>query len=597
MKNIIRVSGCVHRIASGNAARCGGYALKAINDAAAIGSDIIVLPRLSLCGAAIGSLTSSSIVCDDCENAISEIASQTKDTNAYIIVSSPIKSNGKIVPATTVLYKGEKLADIPENCEDTLLFGCGDSLFAVVSCRPEDIFIYGTKAVNAGADIVICQSSAPSYAGYKDECRKLFAAFSKSAGCAAVVCCSNIDETTFPDVYTPFAGIFECGSEIAWQTHISPAFSANGDIDSDIIASQKKVFTDEIYPIGFHELNDKSGLLRKVVQNPFLPEEYMDSISVTAEYFDLQVRGLMGRLKNTGIKKAVVGISGGLDSTLAVLVASEAFERLGLPSKNIIGITMPGFGTTGRTYENALALLDALGTDKREISIKNACTEHLENIGHGLKTHDITYENAQARERTQILFDIANWEGALVIGTGDLSEAALGWCTFGGDHLSGYNVNASITKTMARCIVKYLSQSPSFAEARSVLEDILDTPVSPELIPSDNGQIGQKTENILGAYELHDFFIYYFVKYSLAPSKIFDYARNAFEDVYSEEYILNTLKTFIKRFFSSQFKRACSSEGCPNIAPVSLSSSRFSIPSDMSADFMISELEAYISEK
>lgn len=597
MKNIIRVSACVHKIASGNAARCGGYALKSITDSAAIGSDIIVLPRLSLCGAAIGDLAFNSVVANDCENAVSAIASRTKEINSYIIVSSPARINGKITASTSVLYKGETIAVIPENCQDTLLFGCGNSLFAVVSCRPEDIFIYGSKAVNAGADIVICQSSAPAYAGYKDECRKIFSAFTKSAGCAAVVCCSNIDETTCPDVYSPFAGIFECGSEIAWQTHMSSAFSANGDLDSDIIASQKKIFPDELYPINCHELNDKNGLLRKLVQNPFLPEEYMDSISVTAEYFDLQVRGLMGRLKNTGIKKAVVGISGGLDSTLSVLVTAEAFKRLGLPSKNIIGITMPGFGTTGRTYENALSLLDALGTDRREISIKNACTEHLENIGHGLEPHDVTYENAQARERMQILFDVANWEKAIVIGTGDLSESALGWCTFGGDHLTGYNTNSSITKTMARCIVKYLSQSPSFSDARSVLEDILDTPVSPELIPSEDGKIGQKTENILGAYDLHDFFLYYFVKYSLAPSKIFDYARNAFEEVYSEEYIINTLKTFIKRFFSSQFKRACSSEGCPTIAPVSLSTARFSIPSDLSADFMLSELDAYLSEK
>ncbi len=597
MKNIIRVSACVHKVVSGNAARCAGYALKAVSDAAAIGADIIVLPRLSICGAGAGSLMNNKVVLDDCKNAVSEIASRTKEIDAYILVSSPIRENGRISAATTVIYKGEELAVIPENCEDTLLFACGDSLFAVLSCRPEDIFIYGTKAVNSGADIVICQSSAPAYAGYRDECRKIFAAFTKSAGCAAAVCCSNIDETTFPDVYSPFAGIFECGSEIAWQTHISSSFSASGDLDADIMASQKKVFADEVYPINSHELNDKNGLLRKVVQNPFLPEEYMDSVSVTAEYFDLQVRGLMGRLKNTGIKKAVIGISGGLDSTLAVLAASEAFERLGLPSKNVIGITMPGFGTTGRTYENALSLLDALGTDKREISIKNACTEHLENIGHGLEPHDVTYENAQARERMQILFDVANWEKALVIGTGDLSESALGWCTFGGDHLAGYNTNSSITKTMARCIVKYLAQSPSFANARSVLEDILDTPVSPELIPSENGEMGQKTENILGSYELHDFFLYYFVKYSLAPSKVFDYARYAFEEVYSEEYIINTLKTFIRRFFSSQFKRACSSEGCAAIAPVSLSSGRFSMPSDSSAGFMLSELDAYLSEK
>lgn len=594
MKNTVRAVAALHRVAPGNAAKCGGYALKAIADANAVNADLIVLPRLSLCGASCGDMMQNSVLLDDCRAAAEEIARRTAGSDSYIILSSPVRHGGKAEAASFILNSGRIIAEIPESSEELPpVFMCGKVGAAVISGTPDELFFKGTAAVKAGADIVILQCAEPSYAGYIEECRKTAEAFSRCAKCAVIICSGNIGETTSPEVYRPFAGIFECGRQIAWQMHKNSHFSANGDLDADILlsAGAHKKSAEPIFSKGY---NNKSGLFREVSQNPFISGNFIESVAVTADYFELQVRGLAGRMKNAGIKKAVIGVSGGLDSTLALLVASAAFKQMGLDSSSIIGITMPGFGTSGRTYDNALALLERLKTDKREISIRAAATEHLGNIGHSLDVHDVAYENAQARERTQILFDVANMENAIVIGTGDLSEAALGWCTFGGDHISGYNVNSSITKTMARRIVEYLAQSPMFADVKEILIDILETPVSPELLPPENGEITQSTEAVLGAYELHDFYLYYFVRYGMPPSKIFEYARIAFEDIYSDEEILSSLRTFITRLVRNQFKRACAAEGCSCIAPVSLGNAKFNIPSDMSSEFLISELEEHI---
>ncbi len=306
------------------------------------------------------------------------------------------------------------------------------------------------------------------------------------------------------------------------------------------------------------------------------------------EILNIQVAGLAKWLNHINARNAVIGISGGLDSTLALLVTVKAFDRLGLDRKGIIGITMPGFGTTDRTYNNALKLMDALGISVREISIAKAVTQHFHDIGHDPRQHDVTYENAQARERTQILMDVANKENAIVVGTGDLSELALGWATYNGDHMSMYGVNAGVPKTLVRHLVTYLAGEM----ATEVLLDIVDTPISPELIPGDeNGQIKQKTEDLVGPYELHDFFIYYFLRYGFRPAKIFMMACKAFNGRYDDEVIRKWLLTFCRRFFSQQFKRSCMPDG-PKVGSVSLSPrGDWRMPSDASSNLWQKDIE------
>ena len=316
--------------------------------------------------------------------------------------------------------------------------------------------------------------------------------------------------------------------------------------------------------------------------------------------------GLAKRIVHTHAKTVVVGISGGLDSTLALLVCVKTFDKLGMNRKGIIGVTMPGFGTTDRTYNNAMTLMQSLGISIKEISIAKAVTQHFEDIGHDMNVHDVTYENSQARERTQILMDLANKMGGMVIGTGDLSELALGWATYNGDHMSMYGVNASIPKTLIRHLVNYVAESGVDEQSRITLQDIIDTPISPELIPADeNGNIKQKTEDLVGPYELHDFFLYYFLRFGFRPSKIYLLAKKAFlessgervkisdndPDSYDEETIKKWLKTFVRRFFNQQFKRSCLPDG-PKVGSVSLSPrGDWRMPSDATSTIWLQEAE------
>ena len=324
------------------------------------------------------------------------------------------------------------------------------------------------------------------------------------------------------------------------------------------------------------------------------------------EIFNIQVMGLAKRIVHTHAKTVVVGISGGLDSTLALLVCVKTFDKLGMNRKGIIGVTMPGFGTTDRTYNNAMTLMQSLGISIKEISIAKAVTQHFEDIGHDMNVHDVTYENSQARERTQILMDLANKMGGMVIGTGDLSELALGWATYNGDHMSMYGVNASIPKTLIRHLVNYVAESGVDEQSRITLQDIIDTPISPELIPADeNGNIKQKTEDLVGPYELHDFFLYYFLRFGFRPSKIYLLAKKAFlessgervkisdndPDSYDEETIKKWLKTFVRRFFNQQFKRSCLPDG-PKVGSVSLSPrGDWRMPSDATSTIWLQEAE------
>lgn len=325
-------------------------------------------------------------------------------------------------------------------------------------------------------------------------------------------------------------------------------------------------------------------LNRYIESHPFVPSNPRTRDSRCKEIFAIQTSGLAKRMKHTGMKYAVIGISGGLDSTLALLVTEKTFDILGIPRENIIAVTMPGFGTTDITYTNAIQLMKSMGTTVREVDIKPACLQHFKDIGHDASVHDVTYENVQARERTQVLMDIANKLGGLVIGTGDLSELALGWCTYNGDHMSMYAVNCGIPKTLVKFLVQWVADNVVEADTKDVLYSILDTPISPELLPpSKDGEINQKTEDIIGPYELHDFFLYHMVRYGAPPKKILFLAQQAFKGNYGEDTIKKWLKIFLKRFFTQQFKRSCLPDG-PKVGTISLSPrGDWRMPSD--ADF------------
>lgn len=367
------------------------------------------------------------------------------------------------------------------------------------------------------------------------------------------------------------------------ERRINTTFAASkGNIPAD-----KKPVRIATEFVNSKELN----LTRTFERHPFVPQGAALN-ERCEEVFSIQVAGLAQRLVHTGAKTAVIGISGGLDSTLALLVCVKTFDKLGLSRKNIIGVTMPGFGTTNRTYHNAISLMNSLGITLREISIKEACIQHFKDINHDINVHDVIYENAQARERTQILMDIANQTGGMVIGTGDLSELALGWATYNGDHMSMYGVNGSIPKTLVKYLVKWVAENEVDETSCITLLDIVDTPISPELIPADeNGDIKQKTEDLVGPYELHDFFLYYFMRFGFRPSKIFMLASLAFKEVYDEETIKKWLLIFFRRFFNQQFKRSCLPDG-PKVGSISISPrGDWRMPSDASAAAWLKEIE------
>lgn len=343
--------------------------------------------------------------------------------------------------------------------------------------------------------------------------------------------------------------------------------------------------------VPFHVMAEDTVLTRKISQMPFVPEEKEVREKCCEEILTIQSMGLKKRLDHTGTKHAVVGISGGLDSTLALLVTAKAFDALGLPRNGIEAVTMPCFGTTDRTYQNACKMSRKLGASLREIPIAASVEQHFRDIGHDMEDHSVTYENAQARERTQVLMDVANQNGGLVIGTGDMSELALGWATYNGDHMSMYGVNASVPKTLVRHLVHYYADSCEDAELKAVLYDVLDTPVSPELLPPKDGEIAQKTEDLVGPYELHDFFLYYLLRFGYEPGKIYRIAKRSFEGEYDEETIYKWLHTFCRRFFTQQFKRSCLPDG-PKVGTVALSPrGDWRMPSDACSDIWLEELE------
>ncbi len=488
---------------------------------------------------------------------------------------------------TDILYAGSRIHVTPQ---PTIFHTYTGATFGIELC--EDVWAPeppSTQLTLAGADIIFNLSASDELIGKHIYLQNLISQQSARTMCGYVYAGSGFGESTQDVVYGGNAMIYENGVCLKDSKRFSfePQMIVS-QIDYECMRGERRNNTTfvnaqrvarEALHRDCHSITIKDfELIRDVNPTPFIPKEN-DMSASCEEIFSIQVAGLAKRLVHTNCKNVVVGISGGLDSTLALLVCVRTYDKLGYDRKGIIGVTMPGFGTTDRTHTNAVRLMTELGITQQEISIRDACIQHFKDIGHDISVHDVTYENSQARERTQILMDLANKHNALVIGTGDLSELALGWATYNGDHMSMYGVNVSVPKTLIRYLVEYVAAtSPS----KATLLDIVDTPISPELTPADeHGDIAQKTEDLVGPYILHDFFLYYFLRYGFTPQKIFMLAQKAFSSLstgegqgvastFDDETIQKWLKVFIRRFFSQQFKRSCLPDG-PKVGSVSLS--------------------------
>ncbi len=597
---------------------------KAIDEAVQNKARLLVTPELSVTGYTCADLFFSSALLSGAENALGEIAEYTAGKNIAVLVGVPVKYMNSLYNCAAVIVNGtvaglvpkihianynefyEKRwfasgADFktPQNIEicsqktkiGSMLFDLGGgAVLGAELC--EDLWVpeppSGSLAVK-GANIIANLSASDEYASKAQYRKELVSNQSARCVCGYVYAGASVFESTTDLLFGGALFVVENGSVLAQgERFLRNTNIVYADIDIDKL-SALRVKNMSFENGGAAEIvnaqveNDYNDLkFRFVDAHPFVPENDDKRRERCREIFSIQAGALSKRLEHVGSSGVVVGISGGLDSTLALLVSARAMSLLGKSNADILGVTMPGFGTTGRTYNNAVQLMKYLGVTIKEIDIKEACSLHMRDIEHDPDIHDITYENTQARERTQVLFDLANKHGKLLVGTGDLSELAMGWCTYNGDHMSMYGVNASVPKTLVRYLVEYVA-SVSDKDTSAVLYDILDTPVSPELLPPDeNGNIAQKTEENIGPYELHDFFLYNFVRFGFAKEKLVRLAQKAFEDKYSKDVIAHWAEVFMKRFFISQFKRSCVPDS-PKVGSVSLSPrGDWRMPSDAS---------------
>lgn len=598
---------------------------------------VITFPELSVTGYTCGDLFAQQLLLEKAEEYMGQLLQRTTDLDIIAIVGLPVCDNGVILNAAVVFQHGKILGIVPKtylpnykefyekrwftsatdysNCELTvcgqtvpvspsLLFRTKETTFGIEIC--EDLWAAipaSSKTALAGAEIIFNLSADNEGIAKHDYLRSLIAQQSARCLCGYVFSSCGFGESTTDLVFAGNGLIYENGTLLAESERFS--FDEQlifSEIDVDAIRNDRKVNTTFAACMAKENATGKIvvadpvnirpfELTRKINPHPFIPSAGADMDNRCKDIFSIQVAGLAKRLVHTNTKSVVVGISGGLDSTLALLVCIKTFDKLGLPRTGITGVTMPGFGTTDRTYNNSIQLMKSLGITIREVSIKAACIQHFNDIGHDISQHDVTYENSQARERTQILMDIANQTWGLVVGTGDLSELALGWATYNGDHMSMYGVNASIPKTLVKHLVKWVANSDIDKTSRETLLDIIDTPISPELIPADEqGNIKQKTEDLVGPYELHDFFLYYTLRFGYTPKKIFFLANTAFKETYSKEVIKHWLTTFFRRFFNQQFKRSCLPDG-PKVGLSLSPRGDWRMPSDASSQLWLKECE------
>lgn len=591
--------------------------IKAAKQAALNGAKLLVTPELSVTGYTCADLFFSSALLDSAQNALVDIARSTAKLDMVLLVGAPIRYANSIYNCCAVISGGSIVKLIPKTYianytefYEKRWFASGADCCGTVMINGEEVEIgQGTIPLAEGAVLgveicedlwvavppsstlalsganIICNLSASDEAVSKESYRRsLVKNQSARCICAYVYAGASVFESTTDLVFSGATMICENGSVVAeGERFMRENVITYADVDVEKLNFERRKnmsFADNAQVFGEEASDDFEFLLENAFENdlsyrfvdayPFVPGDESKRIERCREIFNIQASALAKRIEHVNSKGCVIGISGGLDSTLALLVAQKAMKLVGKSSENILGVTMPGFGTTDRTYTNALKLIESIGATPMEIDIKNACIGHMNDIGHNPDIKDITYENTQARERTQILFDLANKHGCLLVGTGDLSELAMGWCTYNGDHMSMYGVNASVPKTLVRYLVAYVA-TVSDEKTREVLIDVLDTPVSPELLPPDeNGEIAQKTEENIGPYELHDFFLHCFVRYGFSKDKTAFLAEKAFEGKYSDEVIKKWLEVFIKRFFISQFKRSCVPDS-PKVGSVSLS--------------------------
>lgn len=603
---------------------------KAIDKAVSEDVRLLVTPELSITGYTCADLFFTKALQQSAGEALEDIAVYTQGKNIAVVVGLPVAFYNSLYNCAVVLMNGEILGIVPkthianynefyekrwfasgkqfEACQGINLYGfetkIGNQIFdlgggvvlGIEIC--EDLWVPNppsSKLIQHGANIIVNLSASDEYVSKAEYRRDLIANQSARCICGYVYAGASVYESTTDLVFSGATLIAENGSMLAEGERFSrDNVITIADIDVEKLNSLRlnnMSFENSSDGIGFskHSIDNKNNDLkyRFVDPHPFVPADDEKRKERCREIFSIQAAGLAKRIEHVGSSGAVIGISGGLDSTLALLVAVEAMKLLGKNNSDILGITMPGFGTTDRTYNNAIDLMKCLGVTVKEISIKNACIQHMKDIEHDADIKDITYENTQARERTQILFDMANKHGKLLVGTGDLSELAMGWCTYNGDHMSMYGVNASVPKTLVRYLVEYVA-GISEKKTADILYDVLDTPVSPELLPPDeNGKIAQKTEENIGPYELHDFFLYHFVRFGFSKEKLQLLAEKAFNRKYENEEISKWLGVFLKRFFISQFKRSCIPDS-PKVGSVSLSPrGDWRMPSDASfADYL-----------
>lgn len=607
------------------------------------GVEVIVFPELCITGYTCQDLFKQTLLLEQAETSVLMLLDFTRKLDIISIVGVPVVVGDLLLNCAAVIQKGDLLGLVPKTYlpnysefyekrwfassqdlqpseirfagnkivvtpQPTLFRTCDGAMFGVEIC--EDVWAPVPPSCNlalSGADIIFNLSASDELIGKHDYLKGLLAQQSARMISGYVYSGCGFGESTQDVVYGGNAIAYENGQVLAE----SERFALDSQliitqIDVEKIRNERRTNSTYINAQRGHDSRIVNAhtvmprdfeLIRDVDPHPFIPKTD-DMEKSCDEIFSIQVAGLAKRLVHTGCKTVVVGISGGLDSTLALLVCVRTFDKLQLSRKGIVGVTMPGFGTTDRTYNNAVNLMKSLGITLREISIADAVKQHFNDIGHDINVHDVTYENSQARERTQILMDLSNQLGALVIGTGDLSELALGWATYNGDHMSMYGVNAGVPKTLIKYLVKFVAMSEDSDETRSILLDIVDTPISPELIPADEaGNITQKTEDLVGPYELHDFFLYHIIRFGYRPSKIFMLARKAFDGsnpeapFYDDETIKKWLTIFLRRFFNQQFKRSCLPDG-PKVGSVSLSPrGDWRMPSDASSALWLKECE------
>lgn len=604
-----------------------------MDEAEAKGAKILVFPELCITGYTCGDLFYQQVLLREAKKELLEIAKYTQCKDYLAFVGLPLEYNGKLYNVAAAVTQGKVLGLVPKTHipnynefyerrhfapgmkqpvpvaldEDTVvpmgtrvLFQCRQMPELKIGAEIcEDVWAPNPPGVEhalAGATLLVNLSASDETTG-KDMYRKsLVTGQSGRLICGYVYCSAGDGESTQDVVYSGHNLIAENGTLLAESRRFCNE-SIYTELDMVRLNEERRrmstfMTSDESYiNVEFSLKEEKTELTRFVDPAPFVPGNKADREKRCEEIFMIQAMGLKKRLEHTHAATAVVGISGGLDSTLALLVMVKAFDLIGKDHKDIVAVTMPGFGTTDRTYDNAVSLIKSLGATFREVSIVDSVRVHFKDIGQDEAVHDVTYENGQARERTQILMDIANKSGGMVIGTGDMSELALGWATYNGDHMSMYGVNASVPKTLVRHLVCYYADTCADETLQKVLYDVLDTPVSPELLPPEDGKISQKTEDIVGPYELHDFFLYYILRFGCTPKKIYRLANYAFAGTYDTETIQKWLKTFYRRFFSQQFKRSCLPDG-PKVGTVAVSPrGDLRMPSDASARVWMEELE------